>query len=51
VNIDSFMRKMTIQELSYEGLLNLAPTIIAMAEAEGLEAHAKAVKVRIKYDK
>ena len=51
VNIDSFMRKMTIQELSYEGLLNLAPTIIAMAEAEGLEAHAKAVKVRIKDDK
>ena len=51
VNIDSFMRKMTIQELSYDGLRNLAPTIIAMAEAEGLEAHAKAVKVRIKDDK
>lgn len=47
VNIDSFMRKITIQELSQEGINSLAPTIIAMAEAEGLEAHAAAVKVRI----
>ena len=47
VNIDSFMRKMTIQELSKEGIKALAPTIITMAEAEGLQAHANAVKVRI----
>ena len=47
VNIDSFMRKMTIQELSREGLAALAPTIIAMADAEGLQAHAEAVKVRM----
>jgi histidinol dehydrogenase len=47
VNIDSFVRKITIQELSQEGISSLAPTIIAMAEAEGLEAHAAAVKVRI----
>ena len=47
VNIDSFMRKMTIQELSRDGIETLAPTIVAMAEAEGLEAHANAVKVRI----
>ena len=47
VNIDSFMRKMTIQELSREGIAALAPTIVAMADAEGLEAHANAVKVRI----
>ena len=47
VNIDSFMRKMTIQELSREGIEALAPTIVAMADAEGLEAHANAVKVRI----
>lgn len=47
VNIDSFMRKMTIQELSLQGLEALAPTIVAMADAEGLEAHAAAVKVRI----
>lgn len=47
VNIDSFMRKMTIQELSREGLSSLAPTIIAMADAEGLQAHAEAVRVRM----
>ena len=47
VSIDSFMRKMTIQELSREGIATLAPTIVAMADAEGLEAHANAVKVRI----
>ena len=32
---------MTIQELSREGLAALAPTIIAMADAEGLQAHAE----------
>jgi histidinol dehydrogenase len=47
VNIDSFMRRMTIQHLTREGVEALAPTIIAMAEAEGLEAHAAAVRVRI----
>lgn len=47
VNIDSFMRKMTIQHLTPEGIQALAPTIVAMAEAEGLEAHAAAVRVRI----
>jgi histidinol dehydrogenase len=47
VNIDSFMRKMTIQQLSKEGLQGLAATIVAMADAEGLEAHAAAVKVRM----
>lgn len=48
VNIDSYMRKMTIQELTQEGLQALAPAIEAMANAEGLEAHAAAVKVRMK---
>lgn len=48
VNIDSFMRKMTIQELSKEGLQGLSATVVAMADAEGLEAHAAAVKVRMK---
>jgi histidinol dehydrogenase len=47
VNIDSFMRKITFQELSRAGLENLAPTITAMAEAEGLDAHAAAVRVRL----
>jgi len=46
VNIDSFIRKMTIQEISREGLKGLSTTIVTMAEAEGLQAHANAVKVR-----
>ena len=47
VNMDSFMRKMTLQELSREGLASLAPTIVNMAQAEGLDAHARAVTLRI----
>ena len=46
VNLDSFMRKITYQELSREGLALLAPTITTMAEAEGLDAHALAVDIR-----
>ena len=46
VNIDSFMRKMTLQEISRDGLRRLAPTIVAMAEAEGLQAHAAAASIR-----
>ena len=50
VNIESFMRRMTLQHITPDGIEALAPTIIAMAEAEGLEAHAAAVKVRISKD-
>jgi len=46
VNIDSFIRKMTLQEISRDGLRRLAPTIVAMAEAEGLQAHAAAASIR-----
>lgn len=46
VGLDSFMRQMTLQKLSREGLMGLSGTIIDMAEAEGLEAHAQAVKLR-----
>lgn len=46
VNIDSFMRKITYQELTRDGLDGLASTIVTMAEAEGLDAHAMAVKIR-----
>ena len=51
VNIDSFLKKMTIQEISGEGLKGLAPTIVAMAEAEGLQAHANAVTIRCGHEK
>ncbi|MFI3304270.1 MAG: histidinol dehydrogenase [Rikenellaceae bacterium] len=47
VGLESFMRKQTYQELSQEGIAALAPTVIAMANAEGLDAHANAVKVRV----
>ena len=47
VNTESFMRRMTVQELTPEGITALSPTIIAMAQAEGLDAHANAVKVRV----
>lgn len=46
VNMDSFFRKMTLQTLSREGLAALAPTIVNMARAEGLDAHARAVTLR-----
>lgn len=46
VNVEAFMRRMTIQELSRDGLAALGGTITALAAAEGLEAHANAVRVR-----
>lgn len=48
VNIDSFIRKITFQELTEDGLKGLAGTIVTMTEAEGLAAHANAVKIRMK---
>jgi histidinol dehydrogenase len=46
VSLDSFVRKTTFQELTAEGLRTLAPTIETMALAEGLQAHAQAVRMR-----
>jgi len=46
VSVDSFVKKITFQKLSEEGLKNIAKTVEVMAEAEGLVAHANAVKVR-----
>ncbi len=48
VSIDSFVKKITYQKLSQDGLNKIAGTVIAMADAEGLEAHANAVKLRLK---
>lgn len=47
VNIDSFTKKITIQELDKDGLSSLSDTVVSMAEAEGLDAHANAVKIRL----
>lgn len=48
VNLDSFMKSMTFQKISKEGLLNIGETIELMAEAEGLQAHKNAVSIRLK---
>ena len=46
VSLDSFVKKITFQEISKEGLQNIGPAIELMAEAEGLIAHKNAVRVR-----
>jgi histidinol dehydrogenase len=46
VSIDSFVKKISYQKLTEKGLKNIAETVIVMAEAEGLQAHANAVKIR-----
>jgi len=48
VNLDSFLKNITFQEISKEGLLNIGTTIELMAEAEGLMAHKNAVSIRLK---
>ncbi|MEO0000761.1 MAG: histidinol dehydrogenase [Bacteroidota bacterium] len=48
VSLDSFVRKVTFQQITAEGIKQLGQTIITMAEAEGLDAHAEAVRIRIK---
>lgn len=47
VNIDAFVKKITFQEITEEGLERIGPSIEVMAEAEGLKAHAMAVSRRI----
>jgi len=48
VNLDSFMKKITFQELTKEGLQNIGDAIETMAENEMLIAHRNAVKLRRK---
>jgi histidinol dehydrogenase len=48
VSVDSFLKKITFQKLTKEGLQHISKTVETMAKAEGLEAHANAVRVRIK---
>lgn len=47
VSLDSFVKKITYQRLTKEGLSAIAPTVTAMASAEGLEAHKRAVTIRL----
>lgn len=48
VNLDSFCRKITFQELTAEGIRNIGPAVELMAEAEHLDAHRQAMTVRLK---
>jgi len=49
VNTDSFIKKITFQEITNAGLDQLGPVIEQMAEAEHLQAHKNAVSLRLKY--
>ena len=48
VNLDSFTKAITFQNITKEGLKNIGNTIELMAEAEGLQAHKNAVSIRLK---
>jgi len=48
VSLDSFIRKITFQEITREGILNIGPAIEVMASNEQLDAHKNAVSVRLK---
>jgi histidinol dehydrogenase len=48
VSVDSFIKKITFQHISKEGIRNLGPTVEILASLEGLQAHKNAVSVRLK---
>ncbi len=49
VSLDSFVKKITFQKLTEQGIKNLGPTIETLAAAEGLEAHKNAVSIRLEF--
>ena len=48
VNLDSYNRKVTFQHLTEEGIQTIGPAVVCMAENEQLEAHANAMRLRVK---
>jgi histidinol dehydrogenase len=48
LGVEQFMRHMTIQEVTRDGLGELAPAVTTLAELEGLDAHAAAVRLRLR---
>ncbi len=48
VSVESFVKKISFQKLSKEGLKSIGKSVIEMARAEGLQAHAEAIAVRLK---
>ncbi|MGF1805221.1 histidinol dehydrogenase [Aliivibrio sifiae] len=47
LGLADFSKRMTVQELTADGLKGLAPTVVTIADAEGLDAHKRAVTIRI----
>lgn len=47
VSLDSFLKKITFQRISREGMAGIGPAIVTLAKAEELEAHARAVALRL----
>ena len=47
LGLDQFMRQMTVQELSADGLAGIADSVMELADLEGLDAHAAAVRIRL----
>jgi histidinol dehydrogenase len=48
VSIDSFLKKITYQQLTKQGLQQIGDTVEQMAAAEGLDAHKNAINIRLK---
>jgi histidinol dehydrogenase len=48
VSVDSFVKKITFQHITPEGIKNIGPTVEILAELEGLQAHRNAVSIRLK---
>ena len=47
VNLTSFMKKITYQEITKYGLFNIGPSVERIARAEDLEAHRRAIEIRM----
>jgi histidinol dehydrogenase len=47
LGVDQFLRQMTVQELSADGLVGIAESVMQLADLEGLDAHAAAVRIRL----
>ncbi len=47
VSVESFMKKISFQQITHEGLQHIGDTVIEMALAEGLQAHAAAIEIRL----
>jgi len=50
LGVEQFMRNMTVQELTRDGLRALAPAAVELASLEGLDAHAEAIRIRLGND-